>query len=166
MELKENKSEAHKNFAELLEKDLSQRVLSELKVVKGTVGSIGKKYVEIDVNGKANGYLSVAELQGVNEFSKLKTGDTIEVFIEKHDASGETLISRSKVIQVKAWEKISDAYDKKSTLKGKLIQKTRGGYITSILGVLAFCPGSQISNRVLKDFEISIISNSQFSSSP
>ena len=72
MELKENKSEAHKNFAELLKKDLSQRVLSELKVVKGTVGSIGKKYVEIDVNGKANGYLSVTELQGVNEFSKLK----------------------------------------------------------------------------------------------
>ena len=161
MELKENKSEAHKNFAKLLKEDLSQRVLSELKVVKGTVGSIGKKFVEVDINGKANGYLSVAELQGVDEFSKLKCGDTIEVFIEKHDASGETLISRSKVIQVKAWEKIQEAYDKKSTLKGKLIQKTRGGYITSILGVLAFCPGSQISNRALKDFEISTLINKE-----
>ena len=49
---------------------------------------------------------------------------------------------------------ITKAFEKKTNVTGRLLQKTRGGYIVSILGILAFCPGSQLSTRPLKDFEI------------
>ena len=151
--IKQEKSKSHKEFAELLEKDLSARQLSESKVIMGTVSSISPRFYEIDINGKANGYLSVSELEGINELP-LKLGSKIEVFVEKHDASGVAIISRSKVIQFKAWAKITEAYEKKTTVIGKLRQKIRGGYVVSILGVFAFCPNSQLSTRPLRETEI------------
>ena len=74
--------------------------------------------------------------------------------MEKQDASGVAIISRAKVIQFKAWAKITESYEKKTTVIGKLRQKIRGGYVVSILGVFAFCPNSQLSTRPLRDPEI------------
>ena len=151
--IKQEKSKSHEEFAKLLKEDLSTRQLSESKVIMGTVSSISPRFYEIDINGKANGYLSVSELEGINELP-LKLGSKIEVFVEKHDASGVAIISRSKVIQFKAWAKITEAYEKKTTVIGKLRQKIRGGYVVSILGVFAFCPNSQLSTRPLREPEI------------
>ena len=87
-------------------------------------------------------------------FDKIKVGGTIPVLLEKiEDKNGEVLVSANKAQKIKGWDKLVEAYEKNEPIMGKITSKCKGGAIVEHIdtGSLMFLPGSQISDKPLKD---------------
>ena len=89
---------------------------------------------------------------------KIKLGETIPVLLEKiEDKNGEVIVSASKAQKIKGWDKLVEAYEKNEPIMGKITSKCKGGCIVEHIdtfGSLMFLPGSQISDKPLKDIVI------------
>ena len=84
----------------------------------------------------------------------IKIGEKISVLLEKiEDKNGEVIVSASKALKIKGWKKLVDAYEADEPIMGKITQKVKGGCIVEHVdtGSLMFLPGSQISDKPLKD---------------
>ena len=51
--LKQDKNRSHKEFEKLLSEDLNNRKLKEGEIITGTVSSIDKKHIFIDISAKS-----------------------------------------------------------------------------------------------------------------
>ena len=95
-ELKNN-SPLQKEFQNLLEKDFKDRKLKENEIIKATVTEITKNFVVVDCKAKMEGMIPVEEFKNDEEFSKLKVGSQIDVYLERIESfKGEIIVSRDK----------------------------------------------------------------------
>lgn len=119
----------------------------EGEVFNGLVVAINPDYVMVDIGYKQEGLVSVKEFQNYDGTLKVAEGDEIEVYLEKLESSlGNLVLSKDKAEILKAWDKISEACEKGTPIKGTVIAKVKGGLSVDI-GVKAFLPGSQIDLR-------------------
>ena len=84
----------------------------------------------------------------------IKVGDKISVLLERiEDKNGEVIVSATKAEKIKGWYELEKAYENNETIMGKITSKCKGGVIVEHIetGSLMFCPGSQISDKPLKD---------------
>jgi small subunit ribosomal protein S1 len=146
---------ASQEFEKLLNSQLSKIQIEEGKVIEGKINKITEKFVFLFVEGlKSEPVLDVNELKSMGLTDKIKVGETISVLLEKiEDKNGEVLVSASKAQKIKGWDKLVEAYEKKEPIMGKITSKCKGGCIVEHIdtGSLMFLPGSQISDKPLKD---------------
>ena len=146
---------ASKEFEKLLNSKLSKTNIEEGKIIDGKINKITDKFVFLFVEGlKSEPVLDINELKSMGLEEKIKLGETIPVLLEKiEDRNGEVLVSASKAQKIKGWDKLVEAYEKNEPIMGKIISKCRGGCIVEHIdtGSLMFLPGSQISDKPLKD---------------
>ncbi len=134
------------DFSELLNTSVSKN-FEEGEVFKGTIINIGQDYVTVDIGYKQEGLVSVKEFQNYDGSLKIKSGDVIEVYLEKLESNmGNLILSKDKAEILKAWDRISLACESGEPLTGTVIAKVKGGLSVDI-GVKAFLPGSQIDIR-------------------
>lgn len=126
--------------------------LEEHDVVKGTVSSINRRQVFINV-GYKEGFVPTSEFFYNPD---LKVGDFVEVCIIKEDPSGYLVLSHKEARAIKSWELVTTAFEKKNTVKGFVKFRTKGGLIVDTLGTEAFLPGSQLSVKPIRDLDIFI----------
>ena len=116
---------------------------------------ITEKFVFLFIEGlKSEPVLDINELKSMKVFDKVKLGEKISVLLERiEDKNGEVLVSASKAEKIKGWHQLEKAYDKNEPIMGKITSKCKGGVIVEHIdtGSLMFCPGSQISDKPLKD---------------
>ena len=64
------------------------------------------------------------------------------------------VVSASKALKIRGWDKLVEAYEKNDSNNGKNYIKCKGGVIVEHIetGSLMFCPGSQISDKPLKRY--------------
>ena len=152
---KDLKNPASQEFEKLLNSQLSKVNIEEGKIIEGKINKITDKFVFLFVDGlKSEPVLDVNELKSMGLSEKIKIGETIPVLLEKiEDRNGEVLVSASKAQKIKGWDKLVEAYEKKEPIMGKITSKCKGGCIVEHLdtGSLMFLPGSQISDKPLKD---------------
>ena len=152
---KDLSSSASKEFEKLLNSQLSKIQIEEGKIIKGKINKITEKFVFIFVEGlKSEPVLDINELKSMGLSEKIKIGETIDVLLEKiEDKNGEVLVSASKAQKIKGWDKLVKAYEKNEPIMGKITSKCKGGCIVEHIdtGSLMFLPGSQISDKPLKD---------------
>ena len=146
---------ASKEFEKLLNSQLSKIQIEEGKIIEGKINKITEKFVFLFVEGlKSEPVLDANELRSMGLGEKLKVGETIPVLLEKiEDKHGEVLVSASKAQKIKGWDKLVEAYEKNEPIMGKITSKCKGGCIVEHIdtGSLMFLPGSQISDKPLKD---------------
>ena len=146
---------ASKEFEKLLNSQLSKIQIEEGKIINGKINKITEKFVFLFVEGlKSEPVLDINELKTMGLSEKIKIGETIPVLLEKiEDKHGEVLVSASKAQKIKGWDKLVEAYEKNEPIMGKITSKCKGGCIVEHLdtGSLMFLPGSQISDKPLKD---------------
>ena len=144
-----------KEFEKLLNSQLSKIKIEEGKIIEGKINKITEKFVFLFVEGlKSEPVLDVNELKSMGLSDKVKIGETISVLLEKiEDKNGEVLVSASKAQKIKGWDKLVEAYEKNEPIMGKITSKCKGGCIVEHIdtGSLMFLPGSQISDKPLKD---------------
>ncbi len=149
-ELKNNSS-LQKEFQNLLEKDFKDRKLKENEIIKATVTEITKNFIVVDCKAKMEGMIPVEEFRNDEEFSKLKVGSQIDVFLERIESfKGEIIISRDKARKMKAWKKMEKVFETQEEMTGYITGKIKGGFIATVEGLPCFMPSSQIDVRPLK----------------
>ena len=146
---------ASKEFEKLLNSQLSKINIEEGKIINGKINKITEKFVFLFVEGlKSEPVLDINELKSMGLSEKIKIGETIPVLLEKiEDKNGEVLVSASKAQKIKGWDTLVEAYEKNEPIMGKITSKCKGGCIVEHIdtGSLMFLPGSQISDKPLKD---------------
>ena len=153
---KDLNSPAIKEFEKLLNSQSSENKIEEGKIIDGKVAKITEKYIFLFIPGlKSEPVIDVNEYQNISKNSKdLKIGDKISVLLERlEDKNGEVVVSASKAHKIKGWYELEKAYEENKKINGKIISKCKGGVIVEHVetGSLMFCPGSQISDKPLKD---------------
>jgi small subunit ribosomal protein S1 len=146
---------ASQEFEKLLNSQLSKAQIEEGKIIVGKINKITEKFVFLFVEGlKSEPVLDINELKSMGLNDKIKLGEKISVLLEKiEDKNGEVLVSASKAQKIKGWDKLVEAYEKNEPIMGKITSKCKGGCIVEHIdtGSLMFLPGSQISDKPLKD---------------
>ena len=144
-----------KEFESLLNSQLSKAKIEEGKIIDGTVTKITEKYVFLFIEGlKSEPVIDINELKSINLLDKAKEGSKISVLLEKiEDKNGEVIVSALKAKKIKGWHELEKAYETNEPIMGKITSKCKGGVIVEHIdtGSLMFCPGSQISDKPLKD---------------
>ncbi len=147
---------ASKEFEQLLNSQFTKnKDLEEGKVITGTVNKVTNNFVFLEIPGlKSEPILDINELKSMGMLDKAKIGETISVLLERlEDKKGEVLVSASKAQKIQGWDKLVEAYDNDEPIMGKITGRVKGGCIVEHIdtGSLMFLPGSQISDKPLKD---------------
>jgi small subunit ribosomal protein S1 len=149
-----NASPLHKEFQNLLDQDFKDRKLKENEIIKATVTEITKNFVVVDCKAKMEGMIPVEEFKNDDEFSELKVGSHIDVYLERIESfKGEIVISRDKARKMKAWKKMEKVFETQEEMTGYITGKVKGGFIATVEGLPCFMPSSQIDVRPLKKID-------------
>ena len=144
-----------KEFENLLNSQLSKIKIVEGELVSGSVTKITEKFVFLFIEGlKSEPILDINEIKTLNLLDKIKVGSKLEVLLEKiEDKDGAVIVSLTKAQKLKGWKELEKAYESNETIMGKITSKCKGGVIVEHIdtGSLMFCPGSQISDKPIKD---------------
>ena len=144
-----------KEFEKLLNSQLSKSKIEEGKIIEGKINKITEKFVFLMIEGlKSEPVIDLNELKTLGLKDKIKIGENLSVLLEKiEDKNGEVVVSASKAQKIKGWDKLVEAYEKNEPIMGKITSKCKGGCIVEHIdtGSLMFLPGSQISDKPLKD---------------
>ena len=150
-------SPASQQFEKLLNSQLSRDKIEEGKIIEGKVTKITNKYIFLFIPGlKSEPVIDVNEAKLIGISDELKEGTTISVLLEKiEDKNGDVIVSAQKAQKIKGWNKLVKCYENNELINGKIIQKTKGGVIVEHVetGSLMFCPGSQISDKPIKNID-------------
>ena len=148
---------ASKEFEKLLNNQFTKNTIEEGKIIEGKINKITEKFVFLFIEGlKSEPVLDINELKNMGLSKNIAIGETISVLLEKiEDKNGDVLVSASKAQKIKGWDKLVEAYEKKEPIMGKITSKCKGGCIVEHLdtGSLMFLPGSQISDKPLKNID-------------
>ena len=140
-----SKEELDKAYDETLNK------VSEHQVVEGTVISIDKKEVIVNIGYKGDGIIPASEFRYNPD---LKVGDKVEVYVEnQEDKKGQLILSHKKARLSKSWERVNAALDNQEVIQGYIKCRTKGGMIVDVFGIEAFLPGSQIDVHPIRDYD-------------
>ena len=140
-----SKEELDKAYDETLNK------VSEHQVVDGTVISVDKKEVVVNIGYKSDGIIPASEFRYNPD---LKAGDTVEVYVENaEDKKGQLVLSHKKARMSKSWERVNAALEAQEVITGYIKCRTKGGMIVDVFGIEAFLPGSQIDVHPIRDYD-------------
>ena len=140
--------------------DESLKTAKENEVVTGTVKSITKREVRVDIGMKSDAIIPVSEFRYNPD---LKVGDEVEVYIETlEDKNGQLRLSHKKACQTRSWDRVNEALQNDEVIKGYVKSRTKGGMIVDVFGIEAFLPGSQIDVRPIRDYDVFVDKTMEF----
>ena len=148
-------NQPQESFAELLDQSFQEMTSLEGSVVNGTVLSIEKDMILVDVGLKSEGRVPIREFGNNEDELNIKVGDQVEVFIERlEDANGQAILSREKARREESWVNLEKALEKQQRVNGVIFGKVKGGFTVDLEGATAFLPGSQVDIRPIKDLGV------------
>jgi small subunit ribosomal protein S1 len=130
----------------------AQNLTTEEVIVTGTVVKVTDKHVVVDIGLKSEGLIPLEQVLDINGVSKFQTGDTVEVVVEREEAEGGYLVSYDKALRHKVWDKLEQAANDKTPVKGMVLSRVKGG-LTVDIGIKAFLPGSQVEVRPVRNLD-------------
>lgn len=134
--------------------------IDEHTITEGKVINMTDREAIVDIGYKSEGVISLNEFRYNPD---LKTGDTVEVLVDKtEDKEGQLVLSHRKARSIKAWDRVNEAHDNEEVVKGYIKCRTKGGMIVDVFGIEAFLPGSQIDVKPIRDYDAYVDKNMEF----
>jgi small subunit ribosomal protein S1 len=150
--------ESKQKLTESYDSTLSK--ISDKEVVTGTVTSMNKREVVVNIGFKSDGVVSMNEFRYNPD---LKVGDEVEVYIEsQEDKNGQLILSHKSARATRAWERVNAAMENNEIIKGYIKCRTKGGMIVDVFGIEAFLPGSQIDVKPIRDYDMFVDKTMEF----
>lgn len=141
------------DFASILEQyDQTATPIAEGEVVKGRVLKVSPDWVVVDVGFKSEGVIPADEFKDEAGNLNVEVGQEVDVLLESIEPDGSVVLSREKAERMKIWDKIEQAYNEQTVLKGKVVDRVKGGLAVDI-GVKAFLPGSQVDMHPVRNLD-------------
>ncbi len=140
--------------------DESLNTVKDKEVIEGTIISLNKREVVVNIGYKSDGIIPINEFRYNPD---LKVGDTVEVFIEnQEDRKGQLILSHKKARNSRSWERVNQALENDEIIKGYIKCRTKGGMIVDVFGIEAFLPGSQIDVKPIRDYDVFVDKTMEF----
>ncbi len=141
------------DFQKLLEQTTGETAVREGQIVKGRIVRISDDSVAVDIGHKVDGEIPVSEFRSPEGKVTIKVGDEVEVYLDCfEDNDGEMVLSRERAELLRAWDRISDAFENNEIVDGLIMSRVKGGLSVDI-GVKAFLPGSQVDLRPVRNLD-------------
>ena len=135
-------SEQEEDFAAMFEASTKARQFDRGQTIEGTIVAIGPKIAFVNVGGKGEAEIDVAELKDADGDIDVSVGDRISAIVVS--TSGGIVLSRKGVRNAATQRQLEDAFQAGMAVEGKVVQAVKGGYEVRIARERAFCPASQI----------------------
>jgi small subunit ribosomal protein S1 len=142
------------DFGAILDQyEQEQAQFQEGSVVRGTVVNVNDRGVVIDFGFKSEGLVPLEEFMEQGEVT-VKRGDEVEVLIKSMESQeGQPILSRADAVRMRAWDDLEKAYREGTSVRGKVIERVKGGLRVDVDGVAAFLPGSQVDSRPVRNLD-------------
>lgn len=140
--------------------DDTLNAIKDHEVVEGTVTSINKREVVVNIGFKSDGVIATSEFRYNPD---LKVGDKVEVYIEsQEDKNGQLVLSHKQARATRSWDRVNTALETQEIVKGYIKCRTKGGMIVDVFGIEAFLPGSHIDVKPIRDYDIFVNKTMEF----
>ena len=140
------------DFSRLIEESISKLQVKSGAIIMGTVIDVKKDLVIVNAGLKSEGMIPIAQFIGFDGKVEVKEGDTVEVTVDAiEDGFGETKLSREKAKKARAWVSLSEAFEEKKILEGRITGKVKGGFTVDLADIKAFLPGSLVDVRPVRE---------------
>ena len=148
--------ERENDFKSMLEDSL--KTLHTGDTVTGTIVTIGKNEIKLDLGTKFTGVLDKEQITddpSANLAEMFKIGDEIEVFVIRvEDGKGIATVSKKRVDADNSWVVLKDAHENGTVLEGKVVNVIKGGVIIATEGNTVFVPASQTGIAKGEDLKV------------
>jgi len=116
-------------------------------LVEGTVISVDKNKVLVDLGGLSTGIITGQEsYDSMGTVKNLTIGDLVSAYIlEEENEDGLVVLSLRKASQEKTWNNFVDAYETGKVITVVANEANKGGLLLNIDGIKGFIPVSQLA---------------------
>ena len=135
-------SESTEDFAAMFEASLQAKRFETGQNLEGTIVAIGPEVAFVDVGGKGEAMIEVAELKDADGDLEVAVGDRIQAVLVS--TVGGLTLSRKLARGAATERQLEDAFHSRLPVEGKVEKAVKGGYEVRIGSQRAFCPISQI----------------------
>lgn len=134
-------------MTDLLSQGAEIKVLKPGDMIEGTLISVGKNEVYIDLEGYGVGVVRGRELYDDQAtLASLKVGDKIFAsVVDSENKDGNVELSLRQAGQERVWQKLKDYLESKEIISTKILAANKGGLMIELNNVLGFLPVSQLS---------------------
>jgi small subunit ribosomal protein S1 len=130
------------DFAAMFEASLKAKRVEQGQTVEGTIVAIGPEVAFVDVGGKGEATIDVAELKDADGDIEVSVGDRIQAVVVS--TQGGLTLSRKLARGAATSRQLEDAFHSGLPVEGRVESVVKGGYEVRIAGQRGFCPFSQI----------------------
>jgi small subunit ribosomal protein S1 len=130
------------DFATLFEASLKARRFRQGDTIDGTVVGIGADVVFVDVGGKGEATIDLAEMKDEDGTVEVAVGDRIQAVVVSTE--GGIVLSRRLARHAATSRQLEDAYHSRLPVQGKVEKEVKGGYEVRVGHARGFCPFSQM----------------------
>lgn len=135
-------SEPEEDFASMFEASSKARRVERGQTVEGTIVGIGHDVAFVNVGGKGEAMIELAELKDADGVLEVAVGDRIQAIVVSTE--GGLTLSRRLARGAASSKQLEDAFHSRLPVEGRIERDVKGGYEVRIGGQRAFCPFSQI----------------------
>ncbi len=122
-------------------------------LIQGTIISVGKDEVIVDVGFKSEGVLMMREFRRSGA-GDIQVGDVVDLYLEQmENEEGQVVLSKEKADKIKIWNKVAEFFEKGEALEGTLVSRIKGGVSVDLGGIRGFLPGSQVDIRPVRNLD-------------
>ena len=126
----------------MFEASIKARRFKEGQTLEGTIVAIGPDVAFVDVGGKGEATIEVAELKDDDGDIEVAVGDRIQAMVVS--TAGGLQLSRKLARGAVTDRQLEDAFRTGLPVEGKVEKEVKGGYEVRMARQRAFCPFSQI----------------------
>src|SRR5665213_2803911 len=135
-------TEPEEDFAALFEASVKAKRFKRGQTVEGAIVAIGAEVAFVNLGGKGEAQIEIAELKDADGVLEAGVGDRIQATVVSTE--GGLTLSRKLQRGAATNRQLEDAYRAGLPVEGKIERDVKGGYEVRIGGARGFCPFSQI----------------------
>ncbi len=124
------------------------------EIVTGTVVKVNQDEVVVDIGSKSEGIVPLDEFIQDGKDTNIYVGQEIEVMVLRREGrDGLPVLSRSRAKEYKTRTTLHNAFKNQEPVTCEIKEVIKGGFDTSLDGIRAFMPHSQLGMNVKTDAE-------------
>ena len=135
-------TDSHEDFAAMFEASVKPRRFERGQTIEGTIVAIGAAVAFVNVGGKGEATIDIAELKDDAGALEVAVGERIQAIVVS--TAPQLMLSRKLARRAATDRQLEDAFHARLPVEGKVEREVKGGYEVRIARQRAFCPFSQI----------------------
>ena len=135
-------TDSDEDFAAMFEASVKPRRFERGQTIEGTIVAIGAAVAFVNVGGKGEATIDIAELKDDAGALEVAVGERIQAIVVS--TAPQLMLSRKLARRAATDRQLEDAFHARLPVEGKVEREVKGGYEVRIARQRAFCPFSQI----------------------